>query len=92
MDFMRLFVHDRLYLLPDGTQVRALLYNLECLQIEWIFEDLKGVRQLGFQPDGRVVAYVPAGRDHFGLVYDLRPTDLTAEDLRAAERSAPETP
>jgi hypothetical protein len=85
MEFTQQFEHGQIYLLPDGTPLRALLYNLECLQIEWIFEDLNGVRQLGYQPDGRVVAYVPAGRDYFGLVYDLRPSDLTVEDLRAGE-------
>jgi hypothetical protein len=85
MEFLRQFVHGQVYLLPDGTPVRALLYNLECLQAEWVFEDLSGVRQLGVQPDGRVVAYVPAGRDYFGLVYDLRPSDLVADDLREAE-------
>ena len=40
MDFTRLFVHNRLYLLPDDTQVRARLYNMEGLLLEWIFEDL----------------------------------------------------
>lgn len=84
MDFMRQFVHGQLYLLPDGTAVRALLYNLECLQIEWVFEDMQGVRQIGFQPDGRVVEYVLGGRDYFGPFYDLRPSDLSIEDLRAA--------
>lgn len=84
MDFLRQFVHGQLYLLPDGTEVRALLYNMECLQAEWVFEDLQGVRQLGVQPDGRVVAYLPRGRDYFGWFYDLAPSDLTADDLRAA--------
>ena len=84
MEFTEQFMHGQLYLLPDGTQVRALLYNLECLQIEWVFEDLAGVRQLGIQPDGRVVAYRPRERDYFGWVYDLAPSDLTADDLRTA--------
>lgn len=82
MEFTQQFQHGQIYLLPDGTPLRALLYNLECLQIEWIFEDLAGVRQLGFQPDGRAVAYVPAGSDYFGTYYDLRPSDLTTDDLR----------
>ncbi len=82
MEFSQRFVHGQLYLLPDGTEVRALLYNLECLQIEWVFEDRQGVRQLGVQPDGRVFAYLPRGRDYFDWIYDLAPSDLTTDDLR----------
>ena len=84
MEFAQQFVPGGLYCLPDGTQVRALLYNLECLHLEWVFEDMAGVRQLGVLPDGRVQSYVVQGRDFFGLVYDLCPSDLTTEDLRAA--------
>jgi len=85
MDFMRLFVHDRLYLLPDDTQVRARLYNMEGLLLEWIFEDLTGVRKIGLLPDGRILGYIAVGSDQFGWLYEMRPTDLTIEDLRAAE-------
>jgi hypothetical protein len=84
MEFMRLFEHGGVYLLPDDTQVRAMLYNLEGLMLEWIFEDLNGVRQIGVMPDGRVIGYVVAGRDQFGLFYDLRTTDLTLDDIRPA--------
>jgi hypothetical protein len=84
MDFMRLFVQDRLYLLPDDTKVRARLYNMEGLLLEWIFEDLDGVRKIGVLPDGRIIGYTPSGSDQFGQLYDTRPTDLTIEDLRAA--------
>jgi hypothetical protein len=84
MDFMRLFVHNRLYLLPDDTQVRARLYNMEGLLLEWIFEDLAGVRKIGLLPDGRILGYVLVGSDQFGPLYELRPTDLTIDDLRAA--------
>ena len=59
MDFMRLFVHGRLYLLPDDTQVRALLYNMEGLLLEWIFEDLGGVRKIGVLPNGQIIGYIP---------------------------------
>ena len=84
MEFMRLFEHGGVYLLPDNTRVRALLYNMEGLVLEWIFEDLNGVRQLGVTPDGSVLGYVVSGRDQFGLLYDLRPTDLMLEDIRPA--------
>ena len=84
MEFTRLFAHGGVYRLPDDTQVRALLYNMEGLLIEWIFEDLDGVRQFGVMPNGDVVGYVATGRDWFGLLYDLRPTDLTIEDIRPA--------
>lgn len=82
MEFMQLFVHGGFYLLPDDTQVRALLYNMEGLLLEWIFEDEGGVRQIGVLPSGVVLGYVVAGRDQYGLLYDLRPTDLTIEDIR----------
>ena len=84
MEFAQQFVRDGIYLMPDGTQVRARLYNLECLHMEWVFEDLDGVRQLGVLPDGRVQEYVVQGRDFLGPVYDLRPSDLTVEDLSVA--------
>ncbi len=84
MEFMRRFVHGKTYLLPDDTQVRALLYNMEGLLLEWIFEDRDGVRTIGVQPDGAVVGYVVSGRDQFGLLYDMYPTDLTIDDLRPA--------
>ena len=82
---MRLFVHDRLYLLPDDTQVLARLYNLEGLLLEWIFEDLAGVRKIGLLPDGRILGYIAVGSDQFGQLYETHPTDLTIEDLRAVE-------
>ena len=85
MDFMRLFIQDQLYLLPDNTQVRARLYNMEGLLLEWVFEDLAGVRKIGLLPDGRILGYIVAGSDQFGRLYETRPTDLTIEDLRAAE-------
>lgn len=88
MEFSELFVHGAEYLLPDETRVRALLYNMEGLMREWIFEDGDGVRQVGVMPNGALVGYVLAGRDWFGPVYDLRPTDLTIEDIRNAEYSA----
>ena len=84
MTFREQFVHGQLYLLPDGTEVRALLYDMECLQTEWVFENLAGVRKFGVLPDGRVVAYVPAGRDYFGPVYQFGSSDLTVDDLRPA--------
>ena len=87
MDFMHLFIHDRLYLLPDDTQVRARLYNMEGLLLEWIFEDLAGVRKIGLLPDGRILGYIMVGGDQFGPLYELRPTDLTIDDLRAAEEA-----
>jgi hypothetical protein len=87
MDFMRLFIHDRLYLLPDDTQVRARLYNMEGLLLEWIFEDLSGVRKIGVLPDGRILGYIAAGSDQFGRLYETRPTDLTIDDLRAVEEA-----
>lgn len=83
MDFMRWFTHDRLYLLPDDTQVRARLYNMEGLLLEWVFEDLAGIRKIGVLPDRRIIGYVPAGSDQFGQLYETRPTDLTIDDLRA---------
>ena len=58
MNFMRLFIHDRLYLLPDDTQVRARLYNMEGLLLEWIFEDMNGVRKIGLLPDGDMARFV----------------------------------
>jgi hypothetical protein len=82
MDFMRMFVHGGEYLLPDDTRVRARLYNLEGLMLEWIFEDADGVRLVGVMPNGAIVGYVVAGRDQYGLLYDLRPSDLTVEDIR----------
>jgi hypothetical protein len=82
MEFMRLFAHGGVYLLPDDTRVRALLYNMEGLLLEWIFEDLDGVRQIGVMPDGAVIGYVVAGHDQFGLLYDIRTTDLTIDDIR----------
>jgi hypothetical protein len=85
MDFMRLFVHGRLYLLPDDTRVRAQLYNMEGLLLEWIFEDLDGVRKIGLLPDGRILGYIAVGSDQFGRLYETRPTDLTIDDLRAIE-------
>jgi hypothetical protein len=87
MNFMHLFVHDRMYLLPDGTQVRARLYNMEGLLLEWIFEDQAGVRKIGLLPDGRILGYITAGSDQFGRLYETRPTDLTIEDLRAVEEA-----
>ena len=84
MDFMHLFVPNQLYLLPDDTQVRARLYNMEGLLLEWIFEDLAGVRKIGVLPDQRIIGYILAGSDQFGRLYDMRPTDLTIEDLRVA--------
>lgn len=84
MDFMRLFVHDRLYLLPDDTLVRARLYNMEALLLEWIFEDQAGVRKIGVLPDGRIIGYILTGSDQFGQLYEMCPTDLTIEDLRPA--------
>ena len=87
MDFMHLFIHDRLYLLPDDTQVRARLYNMEGLLLEWIFEDLAGVRKIGLLPDGRILGYIVVDSDQFGPLYEMRPTDLTIDDLRAAEEA-----
>ena len=87
MDFMHLFVHDRLYLLPDDTQVRARLYNMEGLLLEWIFEDMAGVRKIGLLPNGRILGYIPAGSDQFGQLYDIRTTDLAIDDLRAVEEA-----
>ena len=87
MHFMNLFVHDRLYLLPDDTQVRARLYNMEGLLLEWIFEDKHGVRKIGVLPDGRILGYIAVGTDQFGQLYEVRPTDLTIEDLRAVEEA-----
>jgi hypothetical protein len=84
MDFMRLFVHGDVYLLPDHTQVRALLYNMEGLMLEWIFEDLAGVRKFGVLPNGQIIGYLVTGRDQFGLLYDTYPTDMSIEDLRPA--------
>ncbi|HNP84658.1 MAG: hypothetical protein JST60_10310 [Chloroflexi bacterium SZAS-1] len=84
MEFARQFIPNGLYCLPDGTPVRARLYNLECLHLEWIFEDLAGVRQVGILPDGKVQEYVVQGRDFFGVIYDLRPSDLTIDDLLEA--------
>ena len=85
MDFMHLFVHDRLYLLPDDTRVRARLYNMEGLLLEWIFEDLNGIRKIGLLPNGHMLGYIVVGSDQFGRLYEMRPTDLTIEDLRVAE-------
>jgi hypothetical protein len=82
MEFRQMFQHGGFYLLPDDTRVRAMLYNMEGLMLEWIFEDLNGVRQLGVAPDGAVLGYVVSGRDQFGLLYELRQTDLTLEDIR----------
>lgn len=82
--FAQQFTAGGTYFLPDGTPVRALLYNLECLHLEWVFEDMGGVRQLGVLPDGSVQEYVVQGRDFFGLVYDMRLSDLTVDDLQAA--------
>lgn len=87
MDFTKLFVHGDTYLLPDGTPVRALLYNMEGLMREWIFEDSSGTRQLGITPDGVILGYVVAGRDQFGPVYHLRPTDLTLDDIVPGDMS-----
>jgi hypothetical protein len=87
MDFMHLFVRDRLYLLPDDTPVRARLYNMEGLLLEWIFEDLAGVRKIGLLPDGRILGYIAAGSDQFGLLYETYPTDLSIDDLRAVEEA-----
>ena len=84
MDFMRMFVHGNLYLLPDDTQVRALLYNMEGLMLEWIFEDLSGIRKIGVMPNGDIVAYIASGRDQYGVLYQTRLTDMTTEDLRPA--------
>jgi hypothetical protein len=84
MEFLRLFAHGKIYLLPDDTHVRALLYNMEGLMLEWIFESLDGVRTIGVLPNGQIVSYMAAGRDQFGLLYETRPSDLTIEDLRAA--------
>ena len=88
MDFMRLFVHNKLYLLPDDTQVRARLYNMEGLLLEWIFEDLAGVRQIGLLPDGRIIGYIAVGSDQFGRLYETRPTDLAIDDLRVVEEAS----
>ena len=82
MDFMRLFIHDRLYLLPDDTPVRAVLYNLECLSLEWIFEDMSGTRKVAVLPNGDVLAYAVSGSDQFGIRYQTWLTDLTIDDLR----------
>jgi hypothetical protein len=84
MQFMRLFVHEGIYLLPDDTQVRALLYNMEGLMLEWIFEDLAGVRKVGLLPNGQIIGYITTGRDQFGLLYETHPTDMSIEDLRPA--------
>jgi len=88
MDFMRLFVHNQLYLLPDDTQVRARLYNMEGLLLEWIFEDLAGVRQIGLLPDGRIIGYIAVGSDQFGRLYEMHPTDLAIDDLRVVEEAS----
>lgn len=87
MEFMRLFVRDRLYMLPDDTQVRARLYNMEGLLLEWIFEDMAGMRKIGVLPDGRILGYIAAGSDQFGQLYETRPTDLMIEDLRPVEEA-----
>ena len=84
MEFMRLFTHGEIYLLPDDTQVRALLYNMEGLMLEWIFEDLGGIRKIGVLPNGRIIGYIATGSDQFGLLYETHPTDMTIEDLRPA--------
>lgn len=84
MEFMRKFVHGGTYRLPDQTQVRALLYNMEGLMLEWIFEDSSGVRQLGVLPDGRIMGYVVIGRDQFGPLYEYCSCDLTLDDIEAA--------
>jgi hypothetical protein len=84
MDFLRLFNHGSLYLLPDDTRVRALLYNMEGLLLEWIFEDLSGVRTIGVLPNGDVVAYTPSGHDQYGVLYQTRLTDMSIDDVRPA--------
>ena len=65
--------------------MRARLYNMEGLLLEWIFEDLAGVRKIGLLPDGRIIGYLIVGSDQFGPLYEMRLTDLTIEDLRVAE-------
>ena len=50
-------------------------------------EKARGITlDLGFaywpRPDGRIIGYILAGSDQFGQLYDMRPTDLTVEDLR----------
>jgi hypothetical protein len=84
MEFMSLYTHGGIYLLPDNTQVRALLYNMEGLMLEWIFEDLGGVRKVGVLPNGQIIGYIVTGRDQFGMLYDTHPTDMTTDDLRPA--------
>jgi hypothetical protein len=64
--------------------VRALLYNMEGLMLEWIFEDLGGVRKVGVLPNGQIIGYIVTGRDQFGMLYDTHPTDMTTDDLRPA--------
>ena len=83
MEFMRLFIHGNTYLLPDDTQVRAQLYNLEGLMLEWIFEDSEGIRKIGVLPNGQIIAYLVTGRDQFGMLYETHLSDLMIEDLRA---------
>jgi hypothetical protein len=84
MEFMRMFIHGGTYLLPDQTQVRALLYNMEGLMLEWIFEDQGGIRQVGVLPNGTIVGYVVIGRDQFGPLYEYCSSDLMIEDIQAA--------
>src|SRR3712207_7797529 len=67
--FMRWFVHDRLYLLPDDTQVRARLYNMEGLLLEWIFEDQAGVRKIGVLPDRRDRKSTRLNSSHANISY-----------------------
>jgi hypothetical protein len=82
--FMSLFEHQGMYLLPDNTPVRALLYNLECLSLEWLFEDLNGIRKIAVLPNGDVIAYSISGRDQFGYLYYVWRTDMTMDDIRPA--------
>ena len=84
MEFMHLFIHGNTYLLPDDTEVRAQLYNLEGLMLEWIFEDSAGIRKIGVLPNGQIIAYLVTGRDLFGMRYETHLSDLMIEDLRAA--------
>lgn len=80
--FLALFENQGVYLLPDDTPVRAVLYNLECLSLEWVFEDLNGTRKVAVLPNGDVLAYSVSGHDQFGIRYQTWLTDLTIDDLR----------
>jgi hypothetical protein len=84
MEFIILYTQGGINQLPDNTQVRALLYNMEGLMLEWIFEDLGGVRKVGVLPNGQIIGYIVTGRDQFGMLYDTHPTDMTTDDLRPA--------